>query len=251
MEAEVKPLEASSIYLISAYIEYLKLAKTDDRIVYDDGSVEKEGKGYILHIMDKLKESLIYHGLASSEISGLESLIKNFRIKYYRKHDNKKIENTDVKKLYRCLHRIDAVVTNELEGRSFYEVSFSGLLNYPELLNKGISMLFSDENILENIAEIVKYDLKEAVRCLAYNTPTASAMISLRAVEGALREYYKTLSSEELEIRESWGSVLEKVSQLATKKEIGSKELIGYLDYIRTVRNKAEHPQEIFKKKES
>ena len=251
MEGEVKPLEAKSIYWISSHIETLRLSEVGDQVVWKDGSEIKEGSGYILAVLEWLKMYIVRHGLCKTEVKELNDLIDAFRSKYCAENASRELDYNDSRELSRCIQRIDAVLQSEFEGRSFFEISFSGLLNYSELLNKGISMLFSDEGVLERMAELVKYDLREAVRGLAHDVPTASAMISLRAVEGALREYYRVLSEVEGDIRMGWKEVLDKVNELIEERGNRSKELIGYLDYIRAVRNKADHPDEIFKKKEA
>jgi len=99
--------------------------------------------------------------------------------------------------LSKLIERIKGVFLKELEGRQFLEVLPSGLLNYSLLLQKGLSTLFTSGGIEEKFSDIIRNDLNEAVRALAYDIPTASAMISLRAVEGAIRELYKALKGQE------------------------------------------------------
>jgi hypothetical protein len=250
VEQIFEPLKAISIYHIARYIQYLKERDVDDPVVYDNGSIEKNRVGYILFVMQQLRDLLNQHGLAQGEIHELNRLIDMFEDKYTKVYASKKINYEDLMKMLRCIERIEALVKSELRGRSFLEISFSGILNYRELLSKGISMLFSDEKILDSVSTIIKYDLEEAIKALAYDVSTASAMISLRAVEGALRELYAALSGES-EVKEGWKQVLDKVTSLIEQKNLGTKELMGYLDYIRVVRNKAEHPDKIFTKKEA
>lgn len=89
----------------------------------------------------------------------------------------------------------------------------------------------------------------ESVKALAHDIPTASAMIALRAVEGAIREVCKKLKSNEC--KKSWKEALDEVEEELKSKGLESKSLEGYLDHFRKVRNEAEHPDRIFSKKES
>jgi len=252
MKAEYKPiLTAASIFQISSLLEYLRVSRIDDEVVHPDGSETKSGNVFILGTMNLLRQNLEIYGLAVSEVEPLRNLYVEFINKYTKQYASRKIDAADKYKLDGCIQRIGALVFDELKRKSFFEVSFSGGLNYPELMSKGVVALFNDEKIFEKVPEIAKYDLEEALRCLAYNIPTASAMISLRAVEGALRNYYTKLCGDNRNIRENWKDVLEKVSKLLTEQQSENKELVGYLDYIRTVRNRTEHPDTTFTKKEA
>jgi hypothetical protein len=244
-------LTAASIFQISSNLEYLRLSRVDSDVVFSDGSEMKSGATFILGTMNSLIQNLELYRLAVSEIERFRYLIDEFKNKYTKQYAPRKIDAPDKAKLDECIQRISALVCDEIRRKTFFEISFSGGLNYPELISKGIVALFNDEKILKKAPKIVKYDLDEALRCLAYNIPTASAMISLRAVEGALRNYYIKLCGDNRTIKENWKDVLEKVNILLTEQQLENKELVGYLDYIRTVRNKTEHPETTFTKKEA
>jgi hypothetical protein len=66
-------------------------------------------------------------------------------------------------------------------------------------------------------------------------------MISLRAAEDSIRKFYKFKTGNDSQ-NKGWGNILEEL-----KKDKGIDKLfLGYLDYIRDIRNTAEHPDEIF-----
>ena len=147
------------------------------------------------------------------------------------------------------ISRIESVLTKELENKIYLEVDTSGILNYPELLENGISNLFSKKQVVKKLPRIIKNDLNEAIRTLACNAPTASVMVSLRAVEAALRELCKKLTGKEC--RSGWKNTLDKVERELKKRNLESKNLEGYLDHFRIVRNEADHPERVFNKNEA
>ena len=53
---------------------------------------------------------------------------------------------------------------------------------------------------LKILSDIAKNDIIEAILALTCGIPTASAMISLRAVEAAIREIYKLLKGKPCEL---------------------------------------------------
>lgn len=155
MSGEVTPekLSAPSIYQISKWIEYIRIITESEitpKVVYDDGSIEKNGKGFLLFAMINLSELLLIHGLAKSEINALNNLIEKLKEEHTRTYQpgwSQSISREDLEELKKLIQRIDVVLENEFMNRPFVELSFSGLLNYPELLNKGISTLFASKDI--------------------------------------------------------------------------------------------------------
>ena len=150
--------------------------------------------------MKPLQRSRIHyylHADLEEIVKLLEDLINEFKEFYTNKSNPIQITESHARKLSKLIERIKGVFLKELEGRQFLEVLPSGLLNYSLLLQKGLSTLFTSGGIEEKFSDIIRNDLNEAVRALAYDIPTASAMISLRAVEGAIRELYKALKGQE------------------------------------------------------
>jgi len=90
----------------------------------------------------------------------------------------------------------------------------------------------------------VRHDLEEAVSCLRFGAPTASVMVGLRAVEGFLREFYKTLTGQVT--RKGWSELLKEIRQILADRGLTNAPVMGYLDYIRDVRNTADHPDATF-----
>lgn len=242
-----EPLTIISLCRLSRYLTYLSYIRVGDLVIFPDGSIEKEGTGQILHGMRQLRDRLKSCGLAKGGLSQLERMLKEVEAKYNTEQPAlDKIDQTKLTTLARVIYES---FMSELENRNFIEVKSQGLLNYPQLLSEGIRPLFSNPETAEKLDEIVNYDLSESVKCLAFNLCTASAMCSLRAVEGALRSLYTALTGQRTEL--PWGPLLEEIEQLLKGKGIRPPKLLGYLDYIREIRNSVDHPDKIFSKTEA
>lgn len=143
-------------------------------MIANQGSIEKRAGIYILKCMLWLKDRLEMCGLCQREFKLLEYLNEKIKVTEYHARKLSKL----------------------IEGRQYLEMSPSGLLNYSLLLQDGLSALFITKGLEEGLSD--RNNLNEAVRALAYDT--ASAMISLIAVEGAIREPYKDLEGQECKI---------------------------------------------------
>jgi len=200
--------------------------------------------------MRQLLDLLKKYGLAKNEIKKLEDLTYSFRNKYlYRRDRYASLSDEDKARLREVIVRIDATISKELEIRTLTELDLSGTLNYSELIHTGISSLFSSKEVVNKLPNIIKNDLDEGLWALIYNIPTASAMISLRAVEGSIRWLWKALKGSEC--KKGWKDALEEVEKELKGKKLSTKELEGYLSHFRNIRNESEHPERIFTRKEA
>lgn len=248
------PLSALGVYEMSRRIEFLRLSKPGDPLVYQDGSVEKDGRGFILGNLIAVADLLTHYGLAKSETSSLTRLISRFQdlVKHYMTT----LQANDLPDLAQAIARVEALVQSSVRERNFIETRpTTGLLDYSKLLASGAKGLFRDEKIVNELPSMVRDDLEDAVRCLAYNIPTASVMIALRATEGMLRHaqtiLFRTKTLEAPQSSSSWAKLQEDVSAGLARTGVAMLELEGYLNFMRTIRNQAEHPDKRFNIKEA
>ena len=240
-------LTSYDVFYIGRYISYLKRSRPKDRVVYDDGSIERDGRGFILFVMKGLYNLLVKHDLARMERKALQSLIRKFEERYGP--SNYYLSNEDYSRLSRVIERLDAVLTKEISDRNFSESRpATGLLDYSKLLAEGVSAFF-DEEVRRRLPEIVVHDLQESITCLAYGASTAAVMISLRAVEGMLREVCARMGVDVS--RKNWYGLLESLKSELEGRGRRDVELLGYLDYLRNVRNQADHPDKVFTQREA
>lgn len=114
-----------------------------------------------------------------------------------------------------------------------------------ELLEHGIDY-YLGYDLATKLSSTTKSDLEDAMKCLRCGIATPAAMISLRAAEDVVRKYYELKFSE----KSGRTSLKEILDKLMERSDV-DKTLMGYLHYIRTKRNEAEHPEKIFRQEEA
>lgn len=254
-EPVIEPISLIDAYTIGAWTEYIRLARPEDLVVLPSGEVrDQKGKGYILWTLYLIRDFLERKGLDHIiQYSELDDLIPYLYEKYASEREStpRKIDENDLRALKRTVEIIITLLQQELSKRKTVEIEIhKGILDYENLLSTGLQPLFSyPETVFNNMSEIVSHDLIEAFRALLFNLPTASVMISLRAVEAAIRDLYFELADEEINGGDSyltWNYALSEIQKQLGSHEIRSKRLEGYLDFLREIRNSAEHPDKVF-----
>lgn len=247
LSEELGRLTAVKVYQISACINRLLQTKVSDKVVLEDGSLERYGTRTILGDLQYLDRLVQECGLAQLEREGLREIIDNFK-KSYPGSQRSTLSHDGHTYLLRVLGKIEAVVNHELTHRDFSELKpKGGVLDYQKLPIQVVDGLLGE--MAYSIGGLVRKDLEEAIRCLRFQAPTASVMIGLRAVEGWLRELYRTLTGKE--IHKGWAEVLKEIQSLLDDRSVTTEPVAGFLNYIRDVRNKADHPDKSFSQVEA
>jgi hypothetical protein len=203
---------------------------------------DNDGSSENVLAMRELENYLNNHGLAENEIQRFRQLQSDLSRNY--NENNRFLNSQDVQRLSTVVERIESSLNLEIGQRRFSEIKpAEGALDYSRLLSEGPQILFR-EDLYWQISAVVQQDLKEAVTSLSFGAPTASAMISLRAVEGMLRGFYTKLSGEQYV--QAWGGLLKEIEKQAQECGLDVRPLLGYCDYLRTVRNQADHPDRSF-----
>lgn len=123
--------------------------------------------------------------------------------------------------------------------RKIIEIFVDGTLNSEKLI-LGASEFFPSE-IWTMLSDIAKNDLNDACNCLLTKSWTPSVMISLRAAEDCIRRFYEFKTGKKTK-NKGRKDILEELEKLGSV----NKNIIGYLNYLRGIRNMSEHPDEIF-----
>lgn len=243
----IRPLTGVTVFYLGGHIVYLSRSGTGDRVVYDDGSIEKDNSGFILFVLKRLDVILHRYGLAEIEQSQLTTLIRDFEAKY-AKPEPPPLDEVDHRQLRTLIERIEAVVTEALSRRSFAELTpLEGILDYKKLLSEGVGGLLGEG--FKETPLLVLGDIEEAIKCLSYGAPTASVMMGLRAVEGMVRELHYVITGKKS--KKGWAQLIDEVEEDLKSKGEQPPLLLGYLDYMRDVRNKADHPDKVFTVREA
>ncbi len=240
-------LSAVLVYQIGACINWLMQSRPGDQVVFQDGSVEKYGDRLILGHLRNLEQLLGASRLAPLEQDRLRGLVDTLEAGYCREHALS-FGKEDHARMSRVLAKIEAAVAQEITTRDFAELRpAAGVLDYHKLPSDLLDSLLGSAAL--SLPHLVRHDLEEAVICLRFGAPTASVMVGLRAVEGFLRELYKILTGQTT--RKGWAELLKEVRQTLADRGLVNAPVIGYLDYIRDVRNTADHPDMTFNQTEA
>ena len=157
------------------------------------------------------------------------------------------LEYTKKESLKRNVEIWTSLIESHLKKRRILEPSKPGSLGQEQLyeVSKGNTSIFFG-NVWWRMSEIERNDFIEAARCLLMQSWTAAAMIALRGLEGILRKYYEFKTEKEHGNRGMYALIEE------LQKTEGIKHtLMGYLNYLRGIRNTAEHPDRVFNQTEA
>ena len=211
-------------------------------------TVKSGEENFILSSLKRFKELLFKHKLLESKYGRIDFWID----KLTAYPDGEEIKSNDAQFFYEEIISWSGILRVELSQLETINVHTSGSLNYKRLINGGSE--FFQKSIWEKLPKISKNDLDEATKCILCQIPTASSMISLRAIEDVLRGYYKHKTKKDPG-RNGWKK---NIDELLKKDSEGKLiydvniSLMQHLDYIReNKRNVAEHPEKIFTQREA
>lgn len=111
-------------------------------------------------------------------------------------------------------------------------------------LHEGITSFF-DTKSMKKIPKGVVQDMEDAIKTILTGLWTPSVMITLRGVEGVLRNYYNKITGKN-PIQTNgyflnWNDILKELKQKGVKGEI-----MVNLEFLKERRNEAEHPDKRF-----
>lgn len=100
--------------------------------------------------------------------------------------------------------------------------------------------------ILSELDDETKSDLMDGVKAIMNKLPTPAVMILYRVSERIIRKYYENMTGEFPRKMH-----LHDIIETLEKSQQSDKSLLGYLDFFRSKRNEAQHPQERYTQRES
>lgn len=235
-------LSAVNVYQISECLSYLLQSRVSDKLLFDDMSAEKYGDRSILGHLRHLERLLGETRLAGSEYVGLKGLVDDFETEC-RARQNALLDLKHQQRLMHVLGKVQAVVSQEITNRDFSELRpTSGVLDYQKPPSAVLDGLLGE--VASSLSQTVRKDMEESLMCLRFGAPTASVMLGLRAVEGWLRELYRHLTGEET--KRGWHELVREIQRLLNERGVAVEPVAGFLNYVRDVRNRADHPGKAF-----
>ena len=226
-------MELKQLYLLGSKLQYIKRCADLKPWVKEESFLLDN-----LNIINSILEELNLSPVTQTAIKKLvERLDKSYDKKQELKIDDEQFIVESVK-LW------NDRIKNELGERVIIEVFTEGTLNYKKIIQGGKS--FFPEKVWNDLSKISKSDLNDACNCLLTKSWTPAVMISLRASEDCIRNLFKFKTGNDPGSL-SWKKILDDLEKIPNM----NKTLIGYLHYIREIRNTAEHPDEIFDQMEA
>ena len=226
-------MDLQQAYFIGWRLQYIKRTPSLKAYV--------KGDHYIIDNLRWMLYDLKEFSLSPISQNEIEGITKNLEEAY---EEEKPLTDEDAEIITENVKLWHDRIKNELAERIMVEVFTDGTLNFKKLLSGGKS--FFPEDIWDTLSGISKSDLNDACNCLLTRSWTPAVMISLRASEDSIRKFY-VFKTENDPQRKGWKNILNELSKI---QDI-NKTLLGYLDYIREIRNTAEHPDEIFDQMEA
>ena len=138
--------------------------------------------------------------------------------------------------------KTDFIDKLKLWNDTLYELESRHL--FSTLSEDSPSKLFPNELVSKCGLQDFK-DILDGAWCIVYGYPTPAAMILFRAAERESRKYYKRVTG--LNPPEHWYDLIEDMRN----KKTAPTSILNYMDFIRTKRNEAEHPEKRYTQEEA
>lgn len=204
-----------------------------------------EGIG-LIDGLELMKETLIEFNFTDTiTINEIEKLINKLYSSNYLEYSV--LQSDDKQTLNRLVNLWIDRVRNNARSIECYVLDDDYTLNRNKLLLGAKS--FFEESIWNKMQDITKRDLEEALKCVLCKLPTSAGILSLRATEAELRQYYSRHLNKDISDNTNinWGGIISEF-----KKNNINQSLIGHLDYLRNnLRNKLSHPDSVLDQREA
>jgi len=167
---------------------------------------------------------------------------------WFRNVDKDKLSENDLaadrkfEKIIDKAKEFETVLSAELRALAAYHVTQKGIYSTTDLIDRAENIL--PESILPKVSQLVKDEIKQSGRCLAFDSGTACAFHIMRAVEMIMHEYYLKVCKPRPKPKKrlpNWGEYIKRF-QNSTNPEV--KEMAVLLQQIKDQhRNLIMHPE--------
>ena len=204
---------ASNIYFAKAWLDFF----LTDRVI--TVAFSKETGYNLLSALAKL-------------VPGQLSVIPADKLEY-------ELSWQDVYPIKNSLREFQIVWQTELGKMDTYYISQKGIYSTSDLIERADNVLPIE--IADTLPEPIRFDLRQAGRCLAFDLATAAAFHIMRALEGVLRDFYCPIFLGTKPKARNWNGYIQ-----CLKNTGADPKILAILDQIRSLhRNPTIHPQEV------
>jgi len=155
-----------------------------------------------------------------------------------------KLNQSQCDRLKEAMEGVFHVFTAEANTKYVFSVTATRI-DPAKLLTGPHSLLPSD--VVDELPIVVRKDLVEAARCIAFEIPTAAVFMVNRATEGVLLAYYLGIvkRSRLAENKRLWGNMVTALQNRSRNRP--PKAILDALTHIRrTYRNPTAHPNQLY-----
>ncbi|MDB2237571.1 hypothetical protein [Halorubrum ezzemoulense] len=204
-------------------------------------SDEEQGQ-YIVGALHDIVHTLNNSNIDSfviNEIEGKKNYLENKYDVPDDSENNINISQSDATELEHSIRTWQRLLRAELASSNRYAPVETNVVKTESLLLSP-DLMFEDRNLWEELPEQVQEDLAQAIKSLAFGSPTGSVFLSLRAVEDRLREWYEHETDNDIEDR-TFGQVIGELDDQYNKSE--KPAILAHLNYLKHRRNEVAHPE--------
>ena len=157
----------------------------------------------------------------------------------FKKNDQDEVYWWQLSAVKEAAKRFETVLAEELAILDTYAIAQKGAYSTPELISNADVMF--PPSIRSKIPARAIADIKEAGKCLAFETPTAAAFHIVRALESLIIIYYqKVIGSNPADKRRNWGVYIKVLRQ----NPDSDPKILDFLEHIKNnYRNPISHPE--------
>ena len=132
------------------------------------------------------------------------------------------------------------------KAQYWYDLIYKQLGNrlFSTLSEDSVTKLFPSE-ITDKMDPEARDDIQDGIWCLLYSLPTPAAMVLFRTAERESRKYYTRITG--VQPPKYWYDLIEDMR----KNKSAPQSILSYMDFIRTKRNEAEHPERRYTQEQS
>ncbi|WP_367176346.1 hypothetical protein [Haloarcula rubripromontorii] len=239
--ADSEVLTLAEAFGIGSRIEYLGRAARHD---YELGDPEDN---QVIGALIDIEQSLRRSGVATTVVKQ----ISDFRSKIQSHYNpDESLSSDDSRELERKSDAWWNMILTELKRQKRIPAADTGLLDQQGLVDNPEKLLSS--GVWDWLDDRPRQDIREAAKTLVVDCSTSSVMLSLRAVEHCLREWYE-YENEPIESA-SWGHVLDLLMEEFVTDEKKNDTVLTQLSdlppvltnlyYLKEKRNEVNHPEE-------
>lgn len=158
-----------------------------------------------------------------------------------RVEKDKTLDWYEAYKIKQAATKFETVLAEELNIIDTYAVAQKGAYSTAELIANA-EIIFPD-NVRNKLPPQTIYDIREAGKCLAFETPTASAFHIVRAVESVMLAYFTKITGKHAPPRmRNWGVYI----KLLRDSGRSDPKVVNFLEHIKdNYRNPVTHPEAV------